>query len=227
MSAERGTVNAEPGGSAQILVCFAVREEAKYFQSAGADSVLITGIGPRNAEQAFQSAITQHKPSLVLTCGFAGGLNPELQRGEVVFDATDADSLLIPLQRAGARQAKFHCADLVAVTASDKKLLRQQTNADVVEMESGIIRQRCHEAGISAATIRIVSDDAATDLPLNFNELAKPNGNISYAKLSLALLGSPGKIPRLIQFQKELDECSRRLGALLAEVIRNWRQTSP
>lgn len=227
MSVERGAQNSGPGHAPLILTCFAVRQEAGYFQPATSNPVLITGIGSRNAEQSLQSALARQRPALVLTCGFAGGLNPELHRGDIVFDATDAEWLTIPLQRLGARPAKFHCSDRIAVTADDKRQLRLQTGADVVEMESGIIRLRCHEQGIPAATLRVISDDAVTDLPIDFNALAKTDGNISYSRLSLVLLGSPATIPKLVRFQRELDACAKRLGSLLDELVRDSLQATP
>jgi hypothetical protein len=227
MNPERGTRNAGSRPAPLILTCFAVRQEAAHFQPAASNPLLITGIGPRNAEHSLQSALTRQRPSLVLTCGFAGGLNPELQRGDIVFNATDAEWLTVPLQRLGARPAKFHCSERIAVTTAGKRHLRLRTGADVVEMESGIISLRCREQGIPAATIRVISDDAATDLPLDFNALAKTDGNISYSRLSLALLSSPATIPKLIRFQRELDACAKRLGRLLAELMRGSLQATP
>lgn len=227
MSTERGTWSGESGDGGGALVCFAVREEAKYFQPTGSASVVVTGIGPRNAERALLSTLTTQRPSLVLTCGFAGGLDPGLRRGEIVFDAADAEWMASPLQQLGARAAKFHCTDRIAVTVADKQVLRQQTNADVVEMESGVIRRLCQERGIAAATVRIISDDAVTPLPLDFNQLAKPDGNISYGRLALVLLDSPATIPKLMRFQRELDVSSKRLGTLLTALTRHRGQLVP
>src|SRR5881392_951546 len=78
---------------APLLVTFAVNEEASPFQQlAGSRSdlrVLLTGIGQRNAEKAFGKALAEQSPKLVLTCGFAGGLNPELATGTVVFSVDE------------------------------------------------------------------------------------------------------------------------------------------
>src|SRR3954452_12390594 len=70
---------------ADVLVCFAVKEEAKFFVPLQAE-VLITGMGRKNAGESIRAAIEIVRPSLVLTCGFAGGLNPELPTGAIVFD---------------------------------------------------------------------------------------------------------------------------------------------
>src|SRR5207244_7178069 len=73
------------------LVCFAVKEEAGAFNElAGARphlNVLLTGIGQRNAERTVRAALALQRPKLVLTCGFAGGLRPDLLAGTVLFAA--------------------------------------------------------------------------------------------------------------------------------------------
>src|ERR1035437_1221388 len=80
-----------------VLVCFALKEEAGPFRKiAGCKSgilILLTGIGRTNAEKAARRFLATNSPELVLTCGFAGGLNPDLKLGEVVFEAPLTPSL--------------------------------------------------------------------------------------------------------------------------------------
>jgi len=210
-----------------ILVCFAVKAEARHFKPEPDPrcKVIVTGIGPHNARRGLENALLSVKPGLVFTCGYAGGLNPELRRGEIVFEADPATVLEPDLEALGAHAGSFYCADRIAVTAADKQRLLKQSRADAVEMESGVIRQMCRERGIPSATIRIISDDAATDLPLDFNALTKADGNISYSRLAKSLLQSPGTVPKLLRFQTELDACSRRLAQLLQQLLeRLWNR---
>ena len=104
----------------KVLVCFAVKEEARAFQELveerGNLNIIIVGIGKRNAEQAIRTALSEGRPDLVLTCGFAGGLKPELAMGKVVFAADPKTGLEPALQVAGAILARFHCSDTVAAT---------------------------------------------------------------------------------------------------------------
>lgn len=213
--------SARNSGCMGVVICVAVRDEARHFSMADFPqaSVIVTGIGHANARRSFLDAIKGSRPALVLTCGYAGGLNPRLQRGDVVFDADEDTGLATPLAALGAQPGVFHCVNRIAVTAAEKQKLRQQTQADVVEMESGVIRALCRERGLASATIRVVSDDAASDLPLDFNALAQPDGNISYARLVAALVRSPRLIGRLVGFRKELGECSRKLATTLTGVL--------
>jgi hypothetical protein len=212
------------------LLCFAVREEARHLPHSRdlQYEILVTGIGPRNAEQAFLGWLGSANPTplrlpLVLTCGYAGGLDPALQVGQVVFDADPETRLTAELTRLGARAAKFHCSPSIAVTGNCKRRLRQESGADAVEMESGVIRNLCRERRIPAATVRVISDPADTDLPLDFNKLARPDGNISYPRLACALMRSPMTVRELLKFRRDLNRAGRRLGETLAALLRERR----
>ena len=95
------------------IVCFALKEEAGAFRKlvSGRDdvSILITGIGRKNAEQSVGAALKSCRPKLVLTCGFAGALDPGLRAGDVVF-STEVESVRPKLVAAGAKPANFFCA---------------------------------------------------------------------------------------------------------------------
>jgi nucleoside phosphorylase len=198
------------------LVCFAVKEEAECFHPPEGVKTLLTGMGRRNAEEAFRRELQRDIPGFVLTCGFAGGLKPELAKGAVMFSLDDDPRLESVLAAAGAKPGSFHCAEKVATTAEQKRRLRETTGADAVEMESQIIRAICREHKIPSATIRVILDTAGEDLALDFNELMTASQKMHYGKLALALLRSPGKIPALMELQRQ----SRAAAEKLAEVLR-------
>jgi adenosylhomocysteine nucleosidase len=208
------------------LVCFAVKEEAAAFKrQAGASArlhIVVTGMGRRNAQQALRDALASFSPKLVLSCGFAGGLDPALPGGAVVFDA-DAEAGLGPaLLAAGARPARFHCHDRVAATAAEKGAMRQATGADAVEMESGAIRAVCRERNIPSATVRVILDTAGEDLPIDFNALMSPDYRLDGGKLARALLTSPGAIPGLLRLQRQTRAAGQSLARVLAAILGNF-----
>ncbi len=216
-----------------LLVCFAVEEETKFFaphrsgekgiELATTFQVWMTGIGRKNAAENARKAIAQMRPERVITAGFAGGLNPKLKCGTVVFEE-DFDAGFGPdLEALGAVPAKFHCHRRVAITAEEKAALWKETGADAVEMESSVIRTICREFHIPSATIRVISDDATQDLPLDFNALMTSEDRINYLKLFGAVLSRPSRIPKLIEFQQQTIGAARKLGAVLEELLRAER----
>lgn len=215
-----------------ILVCFALKEEAAPFRKriAGRSGVAIriVGIGRRNAEKSIRDALAggasaSDAATLVLTCGFAGGLDPELKVGEVVFEIGNWKSEIGNVERqllaAGAKPVKFFCADRIAVTVAEKNELRAATGADAVEMESAAIHEVCRERNIACVTVRVISDTADEDLPLDFNALSKPDQSLDFGKLAWAIARSPGKIGALMRLQKKTTFAARQLADVLEKVI--------
>jgi adenosylhomocysteine nucleosidase len=205
------------------LVCFAVKEEARYFQRLARGhpeiGVLLTGMGRRNAEQAVAAALTKSRPERVITAGFAGGLTPNLITGTVVFFVDEATGLEEGLRAAGARPVRFHCAEKVVTTATQKRALLGETGAEAVEMESHFIHALCQEHKVPAATVRVILDTASEDLAMDFNQLMTPDQRIDGCKLGMELLKSPGKIKALLRLQKQSAVAARRLGEVLGRVL--------
>ena len=232
-----------------LLICFALKEEAAPFRQIAAGksglSILLTGVGRTNAEKSVREFLLINSPELVLACGFAGGLNPDLKLGDVVFEIFPISSrgdeaqteignrqsaignqsepphvgCYDKLIAAGAKPAKIFCADRIATTVADKKKLRAETGADAVEMESAVIHAVCRERGIPCATVRVISDTASEDLPLDFNTLAKPDKSLDFGKLFLTIAKSPGKIGALMELQKKTSFAAKRLADVLIEIL--------
>ena len=205
------------------LVCFAVKEEAKPFnQLVGSQpqiKVLLTGIGSRNADQAIRSALAQQRPDRVLTCGFAGGLRPDLAAGTIVFSADKETGWEPALLAAGAQPARFHCVERVATTAEQKRALWQATGADAVDMESQIICAVCREQKIPSAIVRVILDTADTNLPFDFNKFLTADRQVDIPKLTRAALMSPGKVPALLRLQQQGKAAAEKLGQTLAGLL--------
>ncbi len=201
------------------LVCFAVEQEAVPFRkivprSAGVQ-VLVTGMGRRNAGMAIAKSLEDFAPELVLTCGFAGGLNPALGSGTVIFSAKTNDALAQRLASKKIRAGRFHELDRVATTAAEKQALFEQTGADAVEMESGCISAICAAKGFPCAIVRVILDSAEEDLPLDFNQLMNRNQEMDYWRLALALARSPGNVGRLLRLQKQSKLAAENLAQAL------------
>ena len=210
-----GNTNAD----SPILITFAVKEEMKFFPAAPGIRRYITGMGRDNAERAIAAAIEEINPRLVLTCGFAGGLNPILKACEVICHADDGSPLADKLTAAGATPVSFFCARRVAITAEEKQRLWRGTGLDAVEMESESIRDYCRERDIPSATIRVISDTALEDLPLDFNKLLSPAQKINYTKLTWALVRAPFKLAELLAFQQKTVDAGKALGEYLTRLI--------
>jgi nucleoside phosphorylase len=157
-------------------------------------------------------------PDRVLTCGFAGGLNPALETGALVAAWRERWPDPAGLTAAGFRPVRFVSSERMVVTAGEKRRLREQTGADAVEMESDAIQRVCAEHGVPAATLRVISDSADEDLPLDFNALSDADWNLDPARLALALARAPRKIADLVRFHRRIRAAAASLAAALGRV---------
>jgi adenosylhomocysteine nucleosidase len=213
----------------KVAVCFALAEEAGAFEKVCGDKVhvFLTGIGRENAGKAARIFLAAHMPSLLITCGFAGGLIPDLKIGDVIFEIPSNDgagtdvyaTVRSKLAAAGTRETKIFCADRIATTVADKKKLREETGADAAEMESGAVRVVCGEHGIPCVTVRVISDTAEEDLPLDFNKFLTADKSMDMSKLMMAVAKAPWKMGALMELQKNTKLAAQRLADVLMKVI--------
>jgi len=57
------------------------------------------------------------------------------------------------------------------------------------------------------------------DLPLDFNSLMTLEQTISFSKLALALVKSPGKIPKLMELQRHTRFAAQELAKVLETLL--------
>ena len=107
--------------------------------------------------------------------------------------------------------------DRVAITAQDKCALRVSTGAAVVEMESAAVARKARQWAVPFGCIRVVSDAAGEDLPLDFNLYRDADGRFERTRIALAALGRPFTVlPGLIRLARHCSHAAERLGEFLA-----------
>ena len=74
------------------------------------------------------------------------------------------------------------------------------------------------------ATVRVISDAANEDLPLDFNLVLDAGQNLRRGKLALALAKSPGKIGALLELRRQTRKAAERLAQVLTKAIGDLRR---
>lgn len=202
---------------------------------AGAEVIVgLTGIGPEPAFSKTCDFTWGEVFDLCITTGFAGALRPEYQVAdilvarEIVADETRAkvfgtrikstQRLLDAAVRCGAKVVeRFYSSPMAIRTAKEKAALGDF--ADAVEMESfevlseGLARMR------EGVAVRVVSDTADEDLPLDFNRVVNDEGELSMARLAGQVVRKPSAIPGLVRLGKRSDGAAKRLADFLDAYI--------
>lgn len=180
------------------------------------------GEGPRCAEAAMRCALRTSNPRAVLSTGFCGALDPALRAGDIfaaerIIDAAGEEYAAMPpaAHRKTARGALLSL-DRVAVSAREKAELRTR-GAAAVEMEAGAVAEAARRQGIPFYCIRVVSDDAHGDLPVDFNRFRKGDGSIDTPRVVRNAVLKPWIWPRMIRMAFDGARASRNLGDYLAD----------
>jgi adenosylhomocysteine nucleosidase len=181
--------------------------------------VWVTGVGPANAVAIGTLALEAVRPERVVTAGIGGALRPGMKVGDVVHDAEEPTGLAARLSDLGSRAGLCALSQTVVVTAAQKAALFRSTGADIVDMESGAIRELCRRRSIPSATVRSVSDQAEDDLPLDFNRVYTSTMTLSPTRLAWEILRRPTAIPGLIRLGRHAADASERLAGILAKAL--------
>lgn len=157
----------------------------------------VGGSGTAAATRAARLLVAGHRPRLLVSAGFAGGLDPALARGAVVRPAVAiADGFPRPLRLLAAPPAgglTVVTVPDVVVTPADKAALAARCGAHLVDMETHAVAAVAASAGLPCVAIRVISDAAADALPPEVRALARPQSGMR--RLGAAL-GAIGRRPR-------------------------------
>ena len=199
----------------------------------------VAGAGGESAGRATRLLIDGHRPRLILSPGFAGGLDPALARGTVVFPRrsihrTGGPPIAVAATGQGIATSAASSAtssatrsddltivsvDTVVTTAAAKRDLAAATGAGLVDMETYAVATAAHAAGLPCVSIRVISDDASQDLPKEIAALVQPQSGMR--RLGAALAGI-GRRPRAALDMWQLWEHAVVDGRTLAGAIKTF-----
>jgi hypothetical protein len=155
------------------------------------------GPGRRLVEEAL---VRKAQVDGIISTGFCGALDPALGVGDIVTG-----------------MEKIASVDRVVVTAEEKRALREKTGAAAVEMEAAAVARTASDWGVPFHCLRVVSDTAAEDLPLDFNLYRDAEGRFSRTRIALAGMLRPFSVmPRLMRLDRNCGIAAEALGEFFA-----------
>jgi adenosylhomocysteine nucleosidase len=155
----------------------------------------VSGVGVDAATAATRLLVDGHHPRLVVSAGFAGGLDPNLRRGSVVRPAVsvvEGDSLKLSLAYADPEPGlpmTIITASRVVASVEEKRCLAERSGGHVVDMETHAVAAAARAAGLACASVRVISDDAGQELPREVASLAAPQSAMRRLGSALAAVG--------------------------------------
>jgi adenosylhomocysteine nucleosidase len=184
--------------------------------------LIANGAGAHRAAAAVDAAAALFEADAVISTGFCGAVDPELEIGQVVIGSsvTAADRCYAARQFSGARNCArgvVATVDHVVRTAAEKKELRDQ-GAMVVEMEAGGVASRAEALGLPLFCARAVTDLASEDMANDFNAALREDGQFATMRIFRHALTRPAvRFPELLRLRRNCIRAANTLGEFFAD----------
>jgi adenosylhomocysteine nucleosidase len=197
--------------------------------------VLHTGVGENVCRQRLGKFLSatgrirraeqdQHFDYLI-SAGFAGALNDQLQLGDLLlarnFSTVEPDE-----NRSSLSSLPIRVADLLTVPSlinsrEERNKLALTSGAVAVDMETEFIARACAAQGIPLLSLRVISDTPHELFPAPANVLFDiAQQRTRMVKLAIYFLAHPNQVPRLVQFARRIMQVRKTLATVLMQVVR-------
>lgn len=190
----------------------------------GARRVLLAanGVGRDAVASGVRTLLSARPVDAVVSTGFAGALSAELGVGDAFLAETVMDG---PRRFRGGRPAQVPdgvrrgalvTVDRVVQSAQAKAELSVR-GANAVDMESAAVAAVASEAGVPFYCLRVISDPANSDLPLDFNRALRRDGSFSAWSLAVQAALRPTAWNELLRLRRDANLAAASLAHCLAQ----------
>jgi nucleoside phosphorylase len=186
--------------------------------------VLHTGVGEKACRDRIAKFLQDHQFDCLISAGFAGALNDQLHVGELLF-AKNFSTAELSAAYSALSSLSIHSADLLTVAAmiesrEERNKIAQTTGAVAVDMETEFIARACAEHAIPLLSLRVITDTPRESFPAPANILFDiERQQTGVLRLATFFLAHPNRIPRLVQFARQIGRARKTLANALVAVI--------
>jgi nucleoside phosphorylase len=187
--------------------------------------VLHTGVGESVCRERAGKFLEDQQFELLISAGFAGALNDQLQIGDLLlaknFSTVDLN------QKRSLSTLPIHTADLLTASAlidssEERNNVARESGAAAVDMETEFIARACAARGVPLLSLRVITDTPREPFPAPANVLFDIQQQRSDAmRFATFFVAHPGRIAQLIRFAKTIAQARTALADTLVRVLHN------
>jgi nucleoside phosphorylase len=186
--------------------------------------VLHTGVGENSCKQRIGKFLENKKFDVLISTGFAGSLNHELQVNDLLL----AENFLTlnPTQaQSSLSNVSIYAANMLTVPAlldskDERERIGRESGAAAVDMETEFIARACAARAIPLLALRVITDTPSQPFPappsVLFDIQRQRTPTMAFAKFFLA---NPKCMPGLIRFARRIARARTILTSALVKVV--------
>ena len=184
--------------------------------------VIHTGVGENICRQRIGRFLENQQFDFLISAGFAGSLNHELQVNDLLVAKNFST---VDLKHASLSNVSIYAANMLTVSAlidsgEERERIAHESGAAAVDMETEFIARACATHGIPLLALRVVTDTPTQPFPappsVLFN-IQKQRTHV--AALARFFLAHPGRVLGLVQFARRITRARKILSNALVRIV--------
>jgi nucleoside phosphorylase len=189
-------------------------------------AVFHTGVGEKSCRAHIENFLRQQQFKYLISAGFAGALDRELQIGNLLLSENFSSPELLgsphlDFAAAGLFVGKLATVPGVIDSKSERDRWAAESGAAAVDMETEFIAAACAAHRVPMLSLRVMSDTPSEPFPAPPNvlfDLEKQKTN--FARLALYLVTHPGALKGLSVFRQHVALARQSLTIALEKLLR-------
>jgi nucleoside phosphorylase len=189
-------------------------------------AVFHTGVGEKSCRAHIENFLRQQQFKYLISAGFAGALDRELQIGNLLLSENFSSPELLgsphlDFAAAGLFVGKLATVPGVIDSKSERDRWAAESGAAAVDMETEFIAAACAAHRVPMLSLRVMSDTPSEPFPAPPNvlfDLEKQKTN--FGRLALYLLTHPRAMVRLKAFRQRVALARQSLTSALDKLLR-------
>ena len=186
--------------------------------------VIHTGVGENVSRQRIGRFLENQQFYFLISAGFAGSLNHELQVNDLLVAKNFST---VDLEHASLSNVSIHAANMLTVPAlidsgGERERVARESGASAVDMETEFIARACAVHGIPLLALRVITDTPTKPFPAPPSVLFDIQQQRTHiAALARFFLAHPRRMPGLVQFARRILRARKTLSNALVRIVRD------
>jgi nucleoside phosphorylase len=187
--------------------------------------VIHTGVGENVCRQHIGKSLENQQFDFLISAGFAGSLNHELQVNDLLV-AKNFSTADLKQAQSSLSNVSIHTVNMLTVPAlidsgEERERIAAESGASAVDMETEFIARACAAHGIPLLALRVITDTPTQPFPAPPSVLFDIQQQRTHiGVLAKFFLAHPSRMPGLVQFARRISRARKTLSDALVQIMR-------